>query len=128
MYMKKLFTLACSVAMLNTFLLVDAQSQDTALAKIDQKLDVEEQKQKLDGPKHDLSPLEQPSVDIHTAPVEKFVLPFNSLEQKRSILNTKVGPNGEELMMEKDFYYYLDEHGNKVKVKLTELRDKPKHS
>lgn len=125
--MKKLLTLACSVAMLNTFLLFDVQSQDSALAKIDQKLDMEKKTEKP-GESEPSMPLEQPSADVHTTPSEKFVLPYNSREQKRSILNTKVGPNGEELMMEKDFYYYIDEQGNKVKVKLTELKDKPKHS
>ena len=36
----------------------------------------------------------------------------------------KVGPNGEQLFMERGKYYYMDEDGKKVKVKKSEVRDK----
>jgi hypothetical protein len=36
----------------------------------------------------------------------------------------KVGPNGEELFMERGKYYYINDEGKKVKVKKSEVRDK----
>ena len=36
----------------------------------------------------------------------------------------KVGPNGEQLFMERGKYFYMDEDGKKVKVKKSDVRDK----
>ena len=36
----------------------------------------------------------------------------------------KIGPNGEKLFMEKGRYYYINEEGDKVKVRKSEVRDK----
>ena len=57
---------------------------------------------------------------------KNFILPDYS--GKHSILNNKVGPNGEELFMKKNKYYYIDGAGKKVKARRTDLTDKPKSS
>jgi hypothetical protein len=43
-------------------------------------------------------------------------------------LNNKVGPQGEEVYIENRKYYYINSEGQKIKIKSTELREKPKHS
>jgi hypothetical protein len=115
--MKKIFTLACSVAMICNF----AYGQDSTLAKIDE----------METKKNTTSKVEVQASDVEEVSTEKksestFKLPDYS--EKRSILNTKVGPNGEELFMKKNKYYYIDGAGKKVKARRTDLTDKPKSS
>jgi hypothetical protein len=128
--MKQLSTLLCSIALLCTFSFTLAQSQDTALARIDDNAKVK----KTDGR---TSELKKPSATLreesqadeqNVAPGVKFVVPDSKRNSNRSILDTKVGPNGEELFMESNDYYYLDGTGQKVKTNTKELKDKPKHS
>jgi hypothetical protein len=115
--MKKLFTLACSAAMICNFV----QGQNTTLAKID------ETESKKDTP----TKIEAQVQDVDEVSAEKksestFKLPDYS--GKHSIRNSKVGPNGEELFMKKNKYYYIDDAGKKVKARRTDLTDKPKSS
>ena len=117
--MKMVFTLACGAAMICNFV----QGQDTALAKID--------KTERTIKKNAATEIEAPMVDGEEVSVEKksestFILPDYS--GKHSILNNKVGPNGEELFMEKNKYYYIDGAGKKVKARRTDLTDRPKSS
>ncbi len=117
--MKMVFTLACSAAMICNFV----QGQDTALAKID--------KTERTIKKNAATEIEAPVLNFEEASIEKksestFKLPDYS--GKHSILNNKVGPNGEELFMKKNKYYYIDGAGKKVKARRTDLTDKPKSS
>jgi len=115
--MKKVFTLACSAAMIFNFV----QGQDTPLAKIDER----------ESTKTSATKVEAQVLDVEEVSAEKksestFKLPDYS--EKRSILKTKVGPNGEELFMKKNKYYYIDGAGKKVKARRTDFTDKPKSS
>jgi len=47
---------------------------------------------------------------------------------KKSSIDGKVGPNGEEIFLNGSKYYYIDSNGKKVKVNKARLKDKPKHS
>ena len=114
--MKKVFTLACSVALICNF----AHGQDATLAKIDER-EVTTNATKV----------EVQVSNVEDAVTEKksestFKLPDYS--EKNSILKTKVGPNGEELFMKKNKYYYIDGAGKKVKARRTDFTDKPKSS
>src|SRR5687767_2306270 len=117
--MKMVLTLACSAAIICNF----AQGQDTTLAKID--------KPESTIKKNAATEIEASVLDVEKVSAEKksestFKLPDNS--GKHSILNNKVGPNGEELFMKKNKYYYIDSAGKKVKARRTNLTDKPKSS
>ena len=115
--MKMVFTLACCVAVVSNL----AQAQDTTLAKIDK---MESTKKKAS------TEMEKPVTYVEEVSPEKsgatFKLPDYS--EKNSILNNKLGPNGEELFMEKNKYYYIDGAGKKIKAKRSDLTDKPKSS
>lgn len=126
--MKKLSTLASSVAMLAIFFSAQAQSQDTALARIDQNenLKKSENQRKVKRSAYDMEKETEKS-PASVAPATKFILPLDQ-NSKRSILNNKVGPNGEELFLEDGVYYYLNSKGVKTKAESSLLKDKPKHS
>jgi len=115
--MKKVFTLACSVAMICNF----AHGQDATLAKIDER----------ESTTNAATKVEVKVSDVEEVATEKksestFILPDYS--EKHSILKTKVGPNGEELFMKKNKYYYIDGAGKKVKARRTDFTDRPKSS
>jgi len=117
--MKIVFTLAWGAAMICNF----AQGQDTTLAKID--------KMESTIKENATTETEAPVLNVEEVGVEKksestFKLPDYS--GKNSILNNKVGPNGEELFMKKNRYYYIDDSGKKIKARRTNLTDKPKSS
>lgn len=124
--MKKLSTLLTGVAVLCIFTLAQAQSQDTALARIDNK-----SIQKANRPLNESVNLseERPSEQVEVAPQVKFIVPeAKDRNSNGSILNNKVGPNGEEVLMDRKGYYYFDGTRQKVRVNSNALRDKPKTS
>src|SRR5688572_18364902 len=116
--MKIIFALAFSAAITCNF----AQGQDSTLAKIDQR----ESSIKKDA----LTEIEAPVTTVEEVsavkPEPTFRLPDYS--GKHSTLNNKVGPNGEQLLMKKNRYYYINDGGKKVKARKSILRDKPKSS
>ncbi len=125
--MKKLFTSACSVAMLFLFSFANAQTQDTTLAKVDlQRNKVNDNVVKRTTTFDEIRTAEQ----SERPAAAKFVVPFNSTDRKSTpyLLDSKVGPNGEDLLNEGDELYYLDVNGNKIKAKASELKEKAKHS
>jgi hypothetical protein len=74
-------------------------------------------------------PESPPDQKIEKAPLE--LAPVNSqsfIIIKRTATENKVGPQGEDLIIKKNRFYYLDEKGKKVKVRNRELKQKPKHS
>src|SRR5688572_31905940 len=122
--MKTTFTFACSVAIMNLFSF--AQAQDTTLAKIDSRLSAKPVSVKEIQINEPIETSQAEST-VTSAPAG-FDLSVVKKKSDGSILNNKVGPNGEELIMKKNKYFYLDEKGKKVKVKNSMLRDRPKHS
>ena len=103
-----------------------AQSQDTALARIDTK----EIQKKADKPFNEaVRSSDNLSVENEAvAPQVKFVVPEARDRSSKGILDTKAGPNGEDVQMDKQGYYYLDDGGKRVRIDSKALRDKPKHS
>jgi carboxypeptidase C (cathepsin A) len=124
--MKTLSGFLLTVTVLFFFPTAQAQSQDTALARIDTK----ELQKKTDKPSNETrKSSEDVSVENEAvAPQVKFVVPEVRDKTSKGILDTKAGPNGEDIQMDKQGYYYLDEAGKKVRIDSKALRDKPKHS
>ena len=123
--MKKLFILAWSVALMSIFTLAHAQTRDTALARIDPKKSAEKNETLTKGDQ--ITAEETTAVKTTASPTTKFILPVPATD-KSSILNTKVGPNGEDLWIENNEIYYINAEGVKVKVDKAALKNKPKHS
>lgn len=124
--MKKLFTLACGVALIAGCSVAHAQTEDSALARVDRKKNASKEEPAKSVTVTEGENLKQANV----APETKFVVPPAGTDRnsKDAILNNKVGPNGEELFMKKNSYYYINSDGKKVKVKKSMLKDKPKHT
>lgn len=115
-----------SVAVLCFFSMAQAQTQDTALARIDDKAT----KKAAHRVNESVNPSENPSlVREEAAPQVKFIVPeTKDRKSKSSILDRKAGPNGEDIQMDKNGFYYFDEAGKKVRIEAKDLTDKPKHS
>jgi hypothetical protein len=124
--MKNLSALLSGVAVLFLISTAHAQPQDTALARIDNKITPKKTERSIGGPEK----ISEPSVEeVEAVPQVKFVVPeTKNRNSKQSIIDGKVGPNGEELLMDKNGYYYFDEAGQKVRTSVEALKDKPKHS
>lgn len=120
--MKPLSTFACGALLLAAFSLSNAQNPDGALARVDEE--------KSQGDLKHTDPVITESVETaETAPSTKFVLPATETEKSQgSLLDTKVGPNGEDLFIKNNKYYYFNSKGEKVKVKRSALMDKAKTS
>ena len=94
-----------------------AQTPDTTLARVDTKnTDLEEGKS-ISRTKPTTNRSEE------TAPSTSFKLP-----NQRSTLDSKVGPNGEDLIQKKNRYFYINNSGKKIRVRQSELKDRPKSS
>jgi len=103
-----------------------AHAQDTTLAKIDSRISskpVSVKEVQVNMP----TEISHSESAVTAAPAV-FDLSVVKKNSDRSILNNKVGPNGEELFMKRNKYFYLNEKGKKVKVKSSMLRDRAKHS
>ena len=118
--MKNLITPFSIAAVLSVCTLTHAQTQDSALARVDNTKKTDE----LPTTKPAANNAEQVNVE----PQSKFVLPKANEKSSKENFNNKVGPQGEEVFMERKKYYYINSDGKKVEVKQAELRDKPKHS
>jgi len=120
--MKRLFTTACGVALICNFAL--AQSADTTLARIEPKENIAKETTSLTG-ENPVTKIKEASTDDseNEATTSTFKLPTKS-----PAFENKVGPNGEELFIRKHKFYYINGAGKKIKIKSSELRDKPKSS
>lgn len=128
MSMKKLFTVACSVAMLHIFLPLQAQMQDTTLARVDESKNISSAG-KMGTEATESVPMQVDELPSNVAPNSKFILPSEiDKNSKDWLLEIKVGPNGEDLLQEDDAYYYINGNGEKTKVDISQLKDKAKHS
>lgn len=125
--MKKLSGFLFSVAVLFLFSTAHAQTQDTALARIDTKAMMKT----TDGPitESAIVPEERETMGEVAAPEIKFIMPeTRDRKSKSSVLDSKAGPNGEDIQMDKNGYYFVDDAGKKVRIDTKDLKDKPKHS
>jgi hypothetical protein len=124
--MKKLLTTLSIAAALSICTLTQVQSQDTTLAKIDntKKTDNLPKETKTQSSINEDATADQVNVEPHS----KFILPEVNEKNSKGSLNNKVGPQGEEIFIENRKFYYINSEGQKVTVKSTELRNKPKHS
>ena len=102
------------------------QSSDTALARIDTKT----LEKKAGMPVSDAvkSSEELTSENETIAPQAKFIVPEIRDQKSTDFLDTKAGPNGEDIHADRQGFYYLDEAGEKVRIDTKAMRDKPKHS
>jgi hypothetical protein len=121
--MKKLVTSLSIASVLSVCTLAQAQSQDTAIARIDNTKKTEGLKATESNPKNEVV-----SDQITVEPNAKFILPQPQEKSTKGSLNNKVGPQGEEVFRDNRKFYYFNSEGQKVKIKSNELRDKPKHS
>lgn len=125
--MKKLSGFLFSVAALFLFSTAYTQTQDSALARIDEKAPLKKADDRMNEPTN-LSD-DRVMIGEVVAPQVKFIVPeTKDRKSKNSILESKTGPNGEDIQMDKNGYYYFDEAGKKVRIDAKALRDKPKHS
>jgi hypothetical protein len=121
--MKPLSTFACGALLLTAFSLSNAQNRESALARVNEE--------KNQGVLKHADPIVAEPVERAepTAPDTKFILPSSDAERSQgSLLDTKVGPNGEDLFMKNNKYFYINGKGEKVKVKRSALMDKAKTS
>jgi len=123
--MKKLFITACSAIMMGVCSL--AQAQDSSSTDFNTQPPVEQSEQNQSNTQSD---------DMKTQDAERVDNQSQTTDQQlqkdadamkenfESSTIDKVGPNGEQLFMERGKYFYMDENGKKVKVKKSEVRDK----
>jgi len=121
--MKKLLMIICSAAMLGICSHVQAQNQDSTSTNYNaQPTDQSSQDTKSDDMKtndaeraHDQQP---------QSTEQQLQNDVDAMEKNfEGATIDKVGPNGEKLFMQKGKYYYINEKGDKVKVKKSEVRD-----
>jgi hypothetical protein len=123
--MKTLSGFLFIIAILSFFPSSQVLSQDTALARVDTK----EIEKKTDKPFNEgVKSSENSSVETEESTQVKFVVPEMRDRSSKGILDSKAGPNGEDVQMDKQGYYYLSEDGKKVRINSKDLRDKAKHS
>lgn len=66
---------------------------------------------------------------IVKAPLEIAPVDITSFKIiRRTVTENKVGPNGEDLIIKGNKFYYLDGNEKKVKVRKTDLKEMAKHS
>jgi hypothetical protein len=123
--MKKLLITACSAFMLGVCSL--AQAQDSSSTDLNKQTPVEQSEQNQSNTQSD---------DMKTRDAERADDQPQTTDQQlqkdadamkenfEGSTIDKVGPNGEQLFMERGKYFYMDENGKKVKVKKSEVRDK----
>lgn len=115
--MKKLFTMVSSAMFITACIAVYGQN-DPALAKNNQPAEPEAP----EAGSASVEKIEKAAVELAPVNSEAFKI------IKRTTTESKVGPNGEDLIIKGNRFYYLDEKGKKVKVRNNELKQRPKHS
>lgn len=125
--MKKFTIAACTAIMMGICSLAQAQVQDSSSTDVNTQQPVEQTQQNQGNTQSD---------DMKTQDAERVEEQPQStdqqLQQEADALKEnfegstidKVGPNGEQLFMERGKYFYMDEDGKKVKVKKSDVRDK----
>lgn len=115
--MKKIQMMICSVALLGLCTLTQAQDRDTTSTNYSQP-PTEQGDTKSDDKK--TNDAERPAQTTD----QQLQEDADAMQQNfEGSTIDKVGPNGEKLFMQKGKYYYINEKGDKVKVKKSEVRD-----
>ena len=126
--MKNLFIIACSAVMMSISSLAQAQAQDSSSTNYDKQTPVEESQQDQNNTQSDdMKTRDAERVDDQQEQSTDQELQDDADAMKENFEGAtidKVGPNGEKLFKERRRYYYMDENGEKVKVKKSEVRDK----
>lgn len=121
--MKKLFTLVSSTLLLIIYGNVFSQPEDPALvSRIGDQSEVKSGEAKNISETSGTKEVENATVEIAPVNFESFKM----IERTRS--EKKVGPQGEDLLIEGNRFFYLNDKGKKVKVRKNELKAMPKHS
>lgn len=121
--MKKSFTLVSSTLLLIIYGNVFSQPEDPALvSSIGGHTEVKSDEAKNISETSGTKVVENTALEIAPVNFESFKM----IERTRS--EKKVGPHGEDLLIEGNRFFYLNDKGKKVKVRKNELKAMPKHS
>jgi hypothetical protein len=108
--------------------LAQAQAQDSSSTSYDTQTPVEERQQDQNNTQSDdMKTRDAERVDDQQGQSTDKQLQEDADAMKESFEGAtidKVGPNGEKLFKERGKYFYIDENGEKVKVKKSEVKDK----
>src|SRR5690606_27211039 len=104
------------------FLASHAQNLDPAIARVDDRSNKIPSKTLLEG--------SVSATDEASKITTNFVVPTTSAQRGSAewILEHKAGPNGEDLLLEDNNFFYIDETGKRVDVGVADLKDRPKSS
>jgi hypothetical protein len=117
--MKKIHAILCGVAMMGVCTFAEAQDRDTASTNYSERTIEQSSNTKSDDKKtNDAERGGTQSVD------QQLQNDADALQKNfEGATIDKVGPNGEKLFKERGKYYYINEQGDKVKVKKSDVRD-----
>lgn len=130
--MKKFIAIACGAAFLHVCSVAFAQNDEVASVKYSSAKATEKTDEKSTPPmKEAVRENEEATKDAAKIESSNFDHVRASYQLRKDHekfdINNKVGPNGEEIFLKRNKYYYLDGKGKKVKVKTALLKDKPKY-
>lgn len=131
--MKKILAIACSAALLHIGSPAQSQTLDSTLARNDTNGAAKKSEENVAGGEkasNKMPQVEENTVSTEDKSAVKFKVPVSKVSKKEKGFswNDKVGPNGEELWMKRNKYYYTNTEGKKVKAKIRDLKNGPKHS
>ena len=124
--MKKIMIAACSAIVMGVSSLAQAQVQDSSSTDLNKQQPVEQSQQNQNNTQSDdMKTQDAERVDQTQSTDRQLQQDADALKENfEGSTIDKVGPNGEQLFMERGKYFYMDENGKKVKVKKSEVRDK----
>ena len=125
--MKTVMIAACSAIMMGVCSLAQAQVQDSSSTDFDTQQPVEQSQQNQNNTQSDdMKTQDAERVEDQSQSTDRQLQEDADALKKNFEGSTidKVGPNGEQLFMERGKYFYMDENGKKDKVKKSEVRDK----
>lgn len=125
--MKKLLIIASSAVMMSICSLAHAQVQDSSSTNFDTQTPMENQQDQNNTQSDDMKTRDAERVDDQQRQSTDKQLQDDANAMKENFEGStidKIGPNGEKLFKERGKYFYIDENGEKVKVKKSEVRDK----
>jgi hypothetical protein len=122
--MKKVLATLFSLAMLGLCPMVHAQNADSSSTNLNDQPQMEQSQDNTQSDDMKTQDAER-AEETPQATDQELEQDAETMEQNfEGATIDKVGPNGEELFMERGKYFYMNEEGKKVKVKKSEVRDK----
>lgn len=128
--MKRILVMVCGVAMLGMATIAQAQDQNQTQPTQDPTYappaqDQPTQDPALDQPTQDgNNQIQQEQSRESEAPTQDQTDQVTESPAEMTPVEDKEGPNGEAVFMENGKYYYMNEAGEKTKIKKSQLRDK----